>query len=169
MRYDCDTVDGRYPPPPAMCFQTLVWLYGVLSKRLVGFMINFSLINTQGPSSQTKLPNNWSFQNPELWVMYIKAALTKSKEICCLLAVMYFCTLRKTGLAVWLWCNERCAENYRSWIKLYQGVNYNYDLEESCDPLKKSVIFRRKKKNIKKSKGLLRLSLSQTAFTPTLK
>lgn len=54
--------------------------------------------------------------------------------------------------------------------KLYQGVNYNYDLEESCDPLKKSVIFRRnKQKNIKKSKGLLRLSLSQTAFTPTLK
>lgn len=57
---------------------------------------------------------------------------------------------RLTGLAM-VQKKTLCRKTVGLESKLYQGVNYNYDLEESCDPLKKSVIFRRKKKKTSKS------------------
>jgi hypothetical protein len=49
-------------------------------------------------SLQVKLHHRSSQLNPELWEMYIIAALTKSKEVCCFFAVMYFLTFPHINL-----------------------------------------------------------------------
>ena len=49
-------------------------------------------------SLQVKLHHRSSQLNPELWETYIIAALTKSKEVCCFFAVMYFLTFPHINL-----------------------------------------------------------------------